>query len=86
MIENDRIMEKLHQNGFVVFLDKNPVEIAKLRAENRPLIPSPEAVLNLAERRRSLYLRHADWIIDPDRPEEEVITEIEAKLYEHFSH
>lgn len=84
MIENPEIMAKLKQNGYVVFLDRNPEEIMKLDIEGRPLLRNPEDILRLAERRRSLYLRYADLVIGADGPIEGTIAEMEGRIHEHL--
>lgn len=86
MIENPEIMSKLKQNGLIIFLDKDPREIMKLRIDNRPLIQSPEDVLRLDERRRPLYTKYADIRIDANRSLEENLKEIEVKIHEHLHH
>jgi len=86
MIENPDIMAKLKQNGVVIFLDKDPKEIMKLKIENRPLIQTPEDVQRLDEKRRPLYQKYADIRIDADRSIEENLEEIEARLHEYLHH
>ncbi|MDD3126132.1 MAG: shikimate kinase [Candidatus Izemoplasmatales bacterium] len=85
MIENQEIMHKLKQNGIVIFLDKNPQEIKKLKIVNRPLIHTPDDIIKLAVKRRPLYEKYADIIINPDCSLDDVIAEIEAKLNEYFN-
>lgn len=84
MIENPAIMEKLKQNGLIVFLDRNPEDIMKLTIEGRPLLRAPEDILRLSERRRPLYLKYADLVIGADGPIEDTVAEIEAKIHEHL--
>lgn len=86
MIENPDIMSKLKQNGLILFLDKDPREIMKLRIENRPLIQTPEDVRKLDERRRPFYLKYADIRIDANRSIEENLPEIEVKIHEYLHH
>jgi shikimate dehydrogenase len=86
MIENPDIMSKLKQNGLILFLDKDPREIMKLRIDNRPLIQSPEDILRLDEKRRPLYLKYADLHIDANRSPEENLEEIEVKIHEYLHH
>ena len=85
MIENPDIMNKLKQNGVIIFLDKNPEEIMNLHIVNRPLIQSPDAIIKLASIRRPLYLKYADIIINPNQPLSAIFEEIEAKLNEYFN-
>lgn len=84
MIENPKIMEKLKQNGLIVFLDRKPEDIMKLTIEGRPLLRAPEDILRLSERRRPLYLKYADLVIKADGPIEETVAEVEAKIHEHL--
>lgn len=86
MIENPNIMEKLKQNGVIIFLDKDPQMIMQNQIHNRPLIQSPEDVLKLYNRRKPLYEKYADITVKMGRPVSVIIAEIEAKLHEYLSH
>jgi shikimate dehydrogenase len=86
MIENPEIMAKLKQNGVILFLDKDPQKIMQHDIHNRPLIQSPTDVLKLDARRRPLYEKYSDIVINVDKPKGEVVEEIEAKLNEYLSH
>jgi shikimate dehydrogenase len=86
MIENPDIMQKLRQNGLVIFLDKDPEKIKTLHIENRPLIQSPEDISKLDARRRPLYTKYADIIIKIEKSKTDTLKEIEEKIDEYLSH
>jgi len=86
MIENPEVMAKLKQNGVILFLDKDPGEIAKLKIENRPLIQTADDVLRLSKRRDPLYRQYADILIDANCALEDNLEEIEERIHEYLGH
>jgi len=60
MVENDNLMRLLRQNGLLVFLDRPITFILKESVPGRPLLKTPEDLLALEKRRRSLYEKYAD--------------------------
>jgi len=85
MIENHQIMNRLRQNGVILFLDKDPGKIASHQIHHRPLIQSPQDVFRISERRRPLYLQYQDITIHVDSSTDTLIQEIEDKLNEYFN-
>lgn len=85
MIQDSDIMCKLKQNGIILYLDKDYHQIMEKDIKNRPLINSKEDVEKLALARIPLYEKHADILVKTDRPRNEVLLEIEAKLNDYFS-
>ncbi|MBU1144473.1 MAG: hypothetical protein KJ971_01275 [Firmicutes bacterium] len=85
MILNSDNMIKLKQNGFVIFLDKDPKDIAKLAIQNRPLIKQGKDILLLSKTRRPLYQKYADITINISQDAQIHIKEIEAKVDEFLN-
>ncbi len=85
MVMDETIMMKLMQNGYIIYLDKNPDRIAHLTINNRPLINSAEDVYKLAKERTPLYKKYADYIVSIQYETEHHIKEIEEVLYEYIS-
>lgn len=82
MIENKDIVRILKQNGFLVFLDKNPASAWDVESTGRPLLKDQDAFRRLYERRRPLYLAAADLVIPAETPKEEILRWIEVKWNE----
>ncbi len=85
LIENEKNMDLLKQNGIIIFLNKNPEVIAKKNIYGRPLLKDPKDILVLAKKRTPLYLRHSDIIIDINLTTEAHINEIKEKIDEYIS-
>jgi shikimate dehydrogenase len=85
MIQDSDIMNKLKQNGIIIYLDKDYHQIMEKDIRNRPLINSKEDVERIALARIPLYEKYADILIKVDRPKNEVLSEIEAMLSDYFS-
>ena len=83
LIENDKAMTLLKQNGLVIFLNKNPEDIAKKKIYNRPLLIDPNAIFAIAKRRVPLYKKHSDFIININNSTENHINEIKEKIDEY---
>lgn len=82
MIENPIIVELLSRNGFLVFLDKDPVNVYDVASTGRPLLPSKEAYAKLHAKRHPLYLQAADLTIPAESPKETILRLIEVKWNE----
>jgi len=85
MILDQDVMEKLKQNGIVIYLDKDYHQIMEKDIKNRPLIQSKSDVEKLALARKPIYEKYADIIVKIDKERLDVLSEIEAKLYDYFS-
>ncbi len=85
MIQDSDIMNKLKQNGIIIYLDKDYHQIMDKEIRNRPLINSKEDVERIALARIPLYEKYADILVKTDRPKNEVLSEIEAMLNDYFS-
>ncbi|MBN2696700.1 MAG: shikimate kinase [Bacilli bacterium] len=86
MVTNPKLMRLLKQNGFIVFLDKDPLDIIKHPVRNRPLVKKPSDLLGLAKLRRPLYEKYADLIFKITKDASEHFSEIEVSINEHFDH
>lgn len=85
MIMDEQNMLKLKQNGFVVFLDKDPNEIASKTIYNRPLLVRSNDIFKLDKTRRPLYEKYQDFTINASINSQENVKMIEAKLYEYIN-
>lgn len=85
LIENSESMSLLKQNGIIIFLNKNPMQIAKKKIYGRPLLNDPTKIISLAKRRLPLYQKHADIVIDIKYDTETHINEIKEKIDEYFN-
>ncbi len=85
MILDQDIMEKLKQNGIIIYLDKDYHQIMEKNIQNRPLINSKADVEKLALARKPFYEKHADILVKIDKEKQDVLLEIEAKLHDYFS-
>ncbi|MCK4551723.1 MAG: hypothetical protein KAU02_02315 [Tenericutes bacterium] len=83
LIENDKAMDLLKQNGLVVFLNKNPKDIARKNIYNRPLLIDPNAIFAIAKRRVPLYIKYSDFVININGSTEYHINEIKEKVDEY---
>ncbi|MDD3122185.1 MAG: shikimate kinase [Candidatus Izemoplasmatales bacterium] len=86
MVLNHELMMKLKQNGYFIYLDKDPIKIAELSIHNRPLIKQSKDIIQLDLVRRPLYKKYQDTIIEISKDTDFHIREIEAKLNEYISH
>lgn len=85
MIMNEENIRKLKQNGFVIFLDKDPNEIATKAIYNRPLLVRSNDIFKLDKTRRPLYEKHQDFTINASTNSQENVKLIEAKLNEYIN-
>jgi shikimate kinase len=86
VIENSKNIELLKQNGVIIFLNKDPNQIAKKEIFGRPLIKSAHDVLNLAKKRIPLYINACDILIDIDKDTVYHMYEIEEKFNEYINY
>lgn len=84
MVMDPDIMEKLKQNGIVIYLDRDYHAIMEKDIRNRPLIQSKSDIEKIALKRIPYYRQYADIIVDANRPKLEVLTEIEEKIYDYL--
>lgn len=75
IIIDERNMDALRQNGFLIFLDRS---IDKLETRNRPLSVNTDALKQLYEKRLPLYKKYADMTADSNGGLEETA----EKIYE----
>ena len=73
-------IEKLKQNGIIVYLNKDPLKIAEKKIRGRPLIKKNEDILLLAEERIPLYEKACDILIDINFDTVYHINEIKEKI------
>lgn len=82
VIKRQENILQLKQNGYVLWLRRDP---ALLESGNgRPLVPNPEAVLQLYQTRLPLYTAAAEAIIDNDRDMTDVAASV-IDAYQKFS-
>lgn len=84
LIENVENMALLKQNGLIIFLNKDPLQISKKKIYGRPLLNDPKKILSLAKKRLPLYQAHADIVIDIRFDTETHINEIKEKIDEYI--
>lgn len=84
MVMDSDIMLKLKQNGIIIYLDRDYHVIMEKEIKNRPLIQNKADVERIALKRIPYYQKYADIIVNVDRPKNEVITEIEEKIYDYL--
>jgi shikimate dehydrogenase len=82
MIENQALMDTLHFNGFVVFLDKSPDQVGNVETSGRPLLKDPQAYQTLYQKRRPMYLANADLVVNANQSESQIIQTIEVAWHE----
>ncbi len=85
MIMNAELMNKLKQNGIIIYLDKDYHKIMDVDIKNRPLIQSPIDVERLALIRAPYYQKYADLWIKIVGQKPEILREIEEKLNDYFN-
>jgi shikimate dehydrogenase len=73
-------IEKLKQNGIIIYLNKDPLKIAEKKIRGRPLIKKNEDILLLAEERIPLYKNACDILIDINKDTVYHINEIKEKI------
>jgi len=78
-------IELLKQNGIIIFLNKNPEEIAEKNIQGRPLIKNKDDVLRIAKERLPLYEKACDISIAITRDTVYHINEIEEKIDEYLN-
>jgi shikimate dehydrogenase len=86
MIENQPLMDTLHWNGFVVFLDKSPHLVGNVETSGRPLLKGPQAYQTLYRKRRPLYLANADIVVDANQSISKILQTIEVAWHEVSRH
>ena len=67
-------MIALHQNGYVVALERNLEDLEV--SESRPLSSKQSQLKELYEKRKGLYEHYADLIVDNNRSVEETCAKI----------
>jgi shikimate dehydrogenase len=85
-IKDQKNMELLKQNGIIVFLNKNPEEIATKNIQGRPLIKNKDDVLRIAKERLPLYEKACDISIAITRDTVYHINEIKEKIDEYLNY
>ena len=85
-IKDEKNVELLKQNGIIVFLNKNPEEIATKNIQGRPLIKSKDDVLRIAKERLPLYEKACDISIAITRDTVYHINEIKEKIDEYLNY
>jgi shikimate kinase len=73
-------IERLKQNGIIIYLNKDPLKIAEKKIRGRPLIKKNEDILLLAEERIPLYKKACDILIDINYDTVYHINEIKEKI------
>ena len=61
VVLRDQNMQALKQNGFIIFLDRNILNLSK---DGRPLSQGPDALQKMYKERIDLYTKYADAIAD----------------------
>lgn len=84
MVMDSSIVNRLKQNGILIYLDKDYHEIMRKDIHNRPLIKSSGDVELLAKKRIPYYQSAADITIKTQPNRKMVLEEIEAKLYAYY--
>jgi len=85
MVLDSELMMMLKQNGFLIYLDKDPSKIAEMSIHNRPLIRDSKDILMLDQKRRPLYQKYQDLTVIISKDTESHLNEIEAKYNEYLS-
>ncbi len=85
LIKNKNNIDKLKQNGVIIFLDKDPLVISKKEIFNRPLIKSGEDILKLAKERLPIYNSLADVTVKIYKDTNSHIKEIKEMFYEYIN-
>lgn len=83
VIESQANMDLLKQNGVIIYLDKNPEDLAKKVIYGRPLIKKSEDILNLAKKRIPLYTKNSDIIITLENETNKNVNAIKDGVYEY---
>ena len=78
-------IDLLKQNGIIIFLNKNPEEIAEKNIQGRPLIKNKEDVLRIAQERLPIYEKACDISIAITRDTVYHINEIKEKIDEYLN-
>lgn len=86
MICDSELVMNLKQNGYLIYLDKDPAIISELTIHNRPLIQSSKDIIKLDKIRRPLYQKYQDLTITISKDTEYHLNEIEEKYHEYLSH
>ncbi|MFW5794062.1 MAG: shikimate kinase, partial [Bacillota bacterium] len=85
IIENRINIDLLKQNGIIIFLNKDPEIIAKKEIIGRPLIKKSNDIFKLARKRKPLYIKYSDIIIDINNKAEYHIEELKEKIDEYIN-
>ncbi|MFA7075890.1 MAG: shikimate kinase, partial [Candidatus Izemoplasmatales bacterium] len=85
-IKNEKNMNLLKQNGIIIFLNKNPKEIATKNIQGRPLINNSNDVFRIANERMPLYEKASDISIAITKDTVYHINEIKEKIDEYINH
>lgn len=85
LIENQDNVDRLKQNGLIIFLNKDPNKIAQKKIYGRPLLKNASDILKLAERRIPIYQENSDYIINIEKNTEEHLQEIKEYINEYIS-
>ncbi|XFA98398.1 shikimate kinase [Candidatus Izemoplasma sp. B36] len=85
LIESSENMMLLKQNGFVIFLNKDPVIISRKKIYNRPLLKDSNNIFPLAERRVPLYKYFSDVEIKIKKSTDFHVNEIKEKINEYLN-
>ena len=76
VIKREKNIENLKKNGIVIFLDRDPSEIAKEDHALRPLLQDTANIERLYGERYHLYEGYADYIVKNNSSLEQVIETI----------
>ena len=76
VIKREKNIENLKKKGIVIFLDREPSEIAKEDHTLRPLLQDIANIENLYNERYHLYKNYADYVVENNESIEQVIETI----------
>ncbi len=81
VVLRDENMQALKQNGFIIFLDRNIMNLSK---DGRPLSQGEDALKQMYKERIDLYTKYADATADSNVPVTEVADNIFSTLIDKF--
>ena len=76
VIKREKNIENLKKKGIVIFLDREPSEIAKEDHTLRPLLQDIANIEKLYNERYHLYKNYADYVVENNKSIEQVIETI----------
>ena len=85
LIENQKNLDLLSQNGIIIFLNKNPETISNKTIYGRPLLKDPTNILKLAKKRVPLYNKYADIIININKDTDTHLNEMKEAINEYIN-